>query len=76
MIDLEHLQSVPEFLVPKGKRLEARTNHHILRGTRVDGFNDVVFSVPRPGEDGSRSAVPLAYATSTLSLPQGGSGDV
>jgi hypothetical protein len=41
MIDLEDLQSVSEVLVPKGKRLGARTKHHILSHTAVDGLEQV-----------------------------------
>ena len=55
MIDLENLQSVSEVLVPKGKRLEARTKHHILSHTAVDGLEQVVFCVPCTREDGSGS---------------------
>ncbi len=55
MIDLEDLQSVSEVLVPKGKRLEARTKHHILSRTAVDGLEQVVFCVPCTGEDRSGS---------------------
>jgi hypothetical protein len=55
VIDLEDLQSVLEVLVPKGERFEARADHHILSDAAVDGFEQMIFRIPCPGEDGSWS---------------------